>query len=486
MNISISDKVPGTTVGIDSSQASGGVSAGPFKTVFMGQMTSAGSATALSFEQIFSREEAALKYGNGSILAEMLDSWFVNNNNTPVYAVALSDAAGAVKAVRDLTFTGPATAAGTIYLYINGSLTRVGVAKDDTDADIAASVAAAVNANVRYPVTAVSALGVATLTAKNGGTVHNQIDIVFNYNSGETLPAGVGVTVAVDTAGATDPDVQDALDVMPDDIINLWVTPYTDVTNLGLVSDELNERWLPTVQLDGTSIVAFDGSTSNVIAFADALNTQHLAVMDAGLNTPTPPYLIASKVAGQVALSADIDPARPFRTLPLVGALGDTLSDKRKRNERRSLLDAGCSTHVIGSDGTVRIERMVTTYKTNEAGAADESYLNLNTELQLSYARQTYINWIDARFPRHKLAWDDATFGAGQPTVTSKDIEAASIAWYIVLASQGIFDPSGLSTFIEQSDFWRDKTNLSRVNAVLAPTLMGQLYQVDATLQFRL
>jgi phage tail sheath gpL-like len=480
-------KVPGNYAEVDNSQALQGAQAGQFKSVLIGQKTSGGTVTANQFTQVFSAPAGQLLAGAGSVLDEMIQAWFQNNPTTPVYMVALDDDGGATAATKTLTVTGPATANGTVYLYINGKLTRIGVTSGDSADDVAAAINAAINADVSLPYTSGVASDVVTLTAKNGGTLGNAIDVRINLNTGEELPAGIGIATAAGATGATDPDITDAINAVPDDVVNLWVNSLTDSTSLAALVTELDDRWSETKQIDGHAIqVAPQDTVANTVTFGNALNSEHLTVFDGGTDAPTPPYILAAMIGGQHALSASVDPARPFTTLEIDGAIGDTLTNKRSITDRDSLLNAGIATTKIDDNGTVRIERSITTYKTNGAGAIDLSYLNTNTMLQLSYYRLSYINWMQSRFPRHKLADNGFQGGAGQPIVTPNYIKAAAIAHFDELSRLGITDSSGRDDFIDNSVFVRDLSNRSLVNAVVAPKLIGQYYQLFTEIQFRL
>lgn len=480
-------KVPGVYTEVDASTALQGAQAGTFKTVLMGQKTSGGSVTAAQFTQIFSAAEGQELAGPGSALDEMIQAWFENNPVNEVYIVALDDEGGATAAEKTLTFTGPATEAGTIFLYINGRLTRIAVSNADTETDIATAVAAAVNANVSLPYTAASALGVVTLTAKNAGTIGNQIDVRVNYRTGEELPAGVTLAIAASVAGATDPDITTAIDAVPDDVVNLWINSLTDSTSLAALKTELDDRWTETKQLDGHALqVAPQDTTANTVTFGDALNSEHLTVFDGGVDAPTPPYILAAMIGGQHALTLSVDPARPMTTLEIIGALGDTLTNKRTITERDSLLNAGIATVKIDDNGTMRIERSITTYKTNDAGAIDLAYLNTNTLFQNSYYRLTYVNWMQARFPRHKLADNGFQGAAGQPIVTPNDIKIAAIGHYKEMIRLGVCDSTGLDDFIDGSVFVRDLSNRSLVTSTVPPKFIGQFYQLFTEIQFKL
>jgi phage tail sheath gpL-like len=404
--------VPGVFVTVDNSIANTALG-GPFKTVIFGQKTAGGTATAETLVQVFSEADAKEKFGVGSILANMFSEWFKNNASNEVYAIALDDAVGTSNTAT-FTITGTASATGTIYAYINGVRVMASVASGDTATVVGDSLEAAINANVDLPVTASNSTGTVTITYKNDGTIGNQLDARLNVNEGESTPAGLTNVAAVQSIGATDPDINDAIAALPDEVFNLIVNPYTDATSLTALDTELTRRWGNTVQLDGHAINAFGGTSSAVVTKGDALNSEHFTFMDSGKSTMVPPYLVAPEVGGRMAFSADADPARPFRTLQITGMVGDDPSDRRTFTEKQSILSAGIGTHNVQNDSTVVVDRLVTTYKTNAVGAVDTSYQNTNTMFNLSFMRQSFKTRMLSLYPRHKLADDGTAFGAGR------------------------------------------------------------------------
>jgi phage tail sheath gpL-like len=484
-NFGTSILVPGVYVTPDSSRAVEGALVGPTKALIIAQKTSDGTLAAETFTQVFSAADLQAKGGIGSQADEMGQYWFANNVANQVYVVLLDDEVASTAGTQTLTITGTATAAGTIYLYINGEQIQVGVSSGDTATVIGDAIVTAVGSattDAAYPVTSSNTTGTVTFTAKNKGTVGNSIDIRLNLNPTEELPAGVTGVVATGVSGATDPDIDDAIAAVPDDKINWWVSPFTDASNLGKLTTELDRRWGTLVQLDGQAVVSVEGSSSAVVTIGDTYNNEYLNIMDAGLNSPMPPYLWAAAAAGQITFSADADPARPFTTLELVGVIGDTDTDKRNFNERNSILTSGVSTHVIGDDGTVRIERMVSTYKTNQSGATDTAWRNTNTATNISFQRESLINMVNIEFPRHKLADDGTVFGSGQPIVTPGVMKGAIVDLYEQWILLGLTED--LDTFKNSLVVERDATDRSRLNATLNPILVGQFYILDATLQF--
>lgn len=484
-NFSTNILLPGAYVTPDASRAADGALVGPTKTVLIGQKTSDGTMTAEDFTQVFSAADGQGKAGIGSMLDEMMQYWFKNNPINELYVVALDDAGGATKGTQTLTVTGTATAAGTVYLYINGEQIQIAVSSGDTPTNVAAAIETAIGTattDATYPVTAGAVAGVCTLTAKNAGTVGNKIDVRLNLNTGEALPAGVSIAIATGVTGATDPDIADAIAAIPDDVINWFISPYTDATNLGKLETELDRRWGTLVQKDGQAIIGYEGSAATVVSFGNGENSPYINCMDSGVSSPMPPYLWAAACAGQVVFSADADPARPFRSLELVGIIGDTNTNKRTDAERQSMLTAGISTHLIGDDGKVRIERMVTLNKTTALGAPTKAYKNTNTPANLSFMRQSLINMVLTKYPRHKIASDGTNFPAGQPIVTPSVMKGSIVDLYEEWIKLGL--AQDVETFAESLDVTIDDLDASRFNVTMVPQLVSQFYILDATLQF--
>ncbi|HZV08744.1 MAG TPA: hypothetical protein VFF94_03265, partial [Novosphingobium sp.] len=235
------------------------------RTLLIGQMTSAGTFTANTPVRLASVSEAIAGAGFGSILAQMAGYYGNADSAGEVHALPLSDAAGAAAATGTITVTGPATAAGTIALYVAGVLVSVPVNSGDTASVIAANIAADINASsgqsistmisCGLPVTASAAAGVVTLTARNAGLAGNDIDVRVNYRGvagGEALPAGVGIAIVAMAGGASNPAITNALAALVDKTYDFIVLSLTDSTALAALKTFLSDatgRWNPLQQL---------------------------------------------------------------------------------------------------------------------------------------------------------------------------------------------------------------------------------------------
>lgn len=478
-------RVPFAYVEFDASGARRGSSVQPYKILVMGQKTSSGSVDELVPTRVTSKEQAAAYFGAGSLLHGMFTALFANNKTTEAIAIAIDDATSSAAAVGALLFGGT-LANGTLNLYIAGRLVRVPVLGSDTLAGLATRVAAVINANPALPVTAAvdgEEDKQVNLTAKNKGTLGNQIDVRLNYQDGEETPAGLTVAITAMADGATDPDVSEIIAVMGEDMYNLIALPWVDGTSLGAIEAELADRWGPIRMADGVAVAARNASHATLGTLGNSRNSEHLVVLGTK-GMPTPPWEYAAAVAGVAALSAQVDPARPFQTLPVFGVLPPASADRFTIEERNLLLHDGISTHTVDAGGTVRVERLITTYKTNPLGAADEAYLDLTTLLTISYLRYDFRNYFMGKYPRHKLASDGTRFAPGQAVITPKIGKAEAIAKFREWEGRGLVE--NIDQFKEELIVERNSQDPNRLDFFLPPDLVNQLVVTAVKIGFRL
>lgn len=476
-------KVPFVYIEFDNKRAVSGPGVQPYKTLLIGQKTSSGGQAAEVPVPLFTADEARDKFGAGSMLHKMAQAYFANNSTTETWAVALDDAGGAAAASGTFTVTGTATESGTIYAYVGGQQVQVGVANGDNATTIAAAIATAINDEDTLQCIAGSSSGTVNVVAKNKGTTGNQIDLRLNYNDGEEFPSGVSVSAGAMASGATDPDIQDAIDAIGSEQYNVIVHPYTDANNLTALEAELDDRWGPLVQNDGVAISSKRDSYANLVTLGDSRNS-HLSSIIANIGVPQSPWQLASAAAARIAASAQIDPARPFQTLQLTGMNVPTVSERPLDSQRDQLLKHGIATVVNSPGGVLRIERMRMTYKENEFGAADESYADMNTVLTLSYLRYSLRTRLLLRYPRHKLANDGTRYAAGQAIVTPKVVRSEIILLFKEWEELALVE--GISQFKKDLIVERNANDVNRLDVLLPPDLVNQLRVIGAQVQFLL
>jgi phage tail sheath gpL-like len=475
-------RVPFVAVEFDNTRAQRGPALLPYRTLLIGQRRSTGTATANSLHRVTSADQVLTLAGRGSMLHRMAKAYFANNRFTETWIGVLDDNGAGVAATGTITVTGPSTAAGTISLYLGGVRVPVAVASGTAQNDIATAIAAAINADLDLPVTAAAATNVVTVTFRHKGLVGNEYDIRTNYQVGESTPAGVSVAIVGMASGTTNPTLTTLIANLGDSWYQVIAHPYTDATSLAAIEAELTSRFGPTRMIDGVAFTAKNDTLSNLGTLGDSRNSPHSSIV-ATNQSPTPPMEYAAAVAAVAAYYGNIDPARPFQTLPLAGVVPPAEADLFTLEERNLLLYDGISTtKVVGS--TVQIERLITTYKTNAAGSADTSYLDVTTMLTVQYLRYSFRAQIASRYPRHKLANDGTRYGAGQAVITPQIGKAEAINWFRSMEELGLLE--NFDQFKQDLVVERNASDPNRLDFLLPPDIINQLIVTGAQIQFAL
>lgn len=484
--ISASLLTPGVYIEYDSSRAVSSSAVMPNVTLIIGQRLSAGTVAAEVPTSVPSATKGEEFFGHGSILAQMIEAYKAANPYTELWAVALDDEGAGTAATGTFAFSGTATEDGVIYGYIGGEQITVAVSSGDTNTVVGTALTAAVTAHVADSNLPVSAAGTdtVTITCLHKGTLGNEIDLRLNHNSGESLPAGITcvVTGMGDViAGATDPDVADAIAAMGDGWYNTVISAYADDTNQDLLEAEALSRWHPYEQRDMLTYIGALGSQSTLTALGNTRNNRFTVLMGGGLS-PTPPWIWATVAAA--VRNNESDPARPVRSLQLTGVVAPKRSEEFTQTERNTLLTDGVSTFTVGQDGNPYIEWLITTYQTNAASVTDISYRKVTTMLNLAYLRYSMRVRLALRFPRHKLAADGTLFSPGQAIATPSLIRAVLLDLFATSwqYDQGLVED--FDQFKEDLIVEINSSDTDRCDIRLSPNLIGQLLRIGAQVQF--
>lgn len=414
------------------------------KVLFVGQKTSAGTATAGDLVQNIPNDKSwDTLFGVDSMLAAMVRSARGANQVTQFDAIPLSDAGLAVAASGVVAFTGPATTDGILTVVVGSSVNHsyeVVIADTDTATTIGAALAAAINADTTCPVNAVNTLGSVALTAVNLGEEGNTISLRV---SGSV--AGVGVTLTAMNGGATNPSLTGLFDVIENMRYQTIVFPSTYDSDF--LADYLDSVFnVNNNILDGVGIQSITDTFANLVTLGNTFNSKSLTLLGNNAVVGNPlysgssmlelGYVIASNEAALRSLrltdganisgivTATVSAAdttggpaiaslpyfnTPFAQLPLIdNGLEFT------QVEIDALKDAGIG--VIGNNlsrTTVINGEIVTTYKFDSASNPDISFKYLNYVDTMSNIREYYFNNLKNRFSQCRL-----TTGDIQPTRT--------------------------------------------------------------------
>lgn len=461
------------------------------KTLLIGQKLATGTASVNTPMLVSRTDEAKQEFGVGSMLASMHEVVRKNDPLGEVWCIALADDDAAVAATGKVSITGPATASGTIYLYVAGQLVKTGVTTGDAATAIATAMVAAINANKNLPVTAAvngtNAYEV-DLTARWKGETGNDITLMLNYYGsagGEKTPAGVAMTITAMASGATNPDIADAIAVMGDEEYDFIIHPYTDTANLNALRDEMNDttgRWAYNRQVYGHVYTAKRDTLANLVTFGSARNDQHNTIAGFEATVPSPVWEYAAAYGSRNAVFIKADPARPTQTGALTGILPATQGSLFTLAERQSLLSNGvASSYTQG--GVVKVERAITTYQKNQFDELDTSYLDSETLHTSSTVIRRLRSAVTSKYPRHKVADDGTRFGAGQAIVTPNIIRGTMIDEYFQMERIGLVENAALFAkylIVERAE------DPNRMNVLFPADYVNQLRVFALINQFRL
>ena len=479
----VSNRVPGVYVEMDPSQANTATELQ--NSLLFGQMLPTGTATPNEPVLIESKTQILQLCGQGSMLANMAQRYVTDDQFGPCYIVPLQDNATGQPATGTITVTGPATAPGTINCYIGGIRTQCAVSNGDTADAIATNLTAAINANADLGVTAAAAAAVITLTTVHKGQAMNGTDVRFDYYGtagGEYGVAGVGLAVVAMSGGTANPVLDTALANLSDQNFDFICMPYTDTVSLNAIQEFLSDatgRWSWEQMIYGGAFAAYSGTLGACSTFGNSRNDQHVSIM-AYNDSPDPPWIWAAVMMAYAASSLRVDPGLPLQYMA-TELKPPPIASRWTIGERNTLLYDGMSTFRVNDAGQVIMERMCTTYQKNAAGAADDSYLDVETMFGLMFVARDLTNFLLTRYMRKKLVSDQTPIMPGSNCVNSLMIKASVVQEYRVLQTNGYVqnaDAFAAAVVVEDAG--------NGLVKILAPVdLVNQLRQIAILLQFR-
>lgn len=465
----------------------------PWKNLIIGQPLSSKNA-GTKVTQIFDDASADALYGAGSQLALMIRAFRKNAGSMELYALPVNDKADSTKASGKITVTVSGTdstptlapASGVLRIRIGGQSLPVGVKIGDTAHDIAAEICEAVNEKSNLAVTATCADASAdvVLAAKNAGLCGNDIDIRFNHSYGEEFPNGVSLSRTAMANGGVDPVYESA--GIAALIVGVWYNGIAigsnDEDNVDYMKSILDERWTATVQQTGVLYFCKSGTVTETATAAKKYNSQ-MFEFPAIVGIPTPPFETAAAVLGAIAPIALNDPAVPLSNWPVKGVIAPKPEDAPILAEQNALLKAGAALLSSGSDGTVYLKRMVTTYKRNSAGVSDTSYQQLEKVHTLSFLRWDWNNYLAGKYPHHKLADDGNSFGPDQKVMTPSLGKAEVLTRYQYWMKLGLVQ--NFDAFRDNVVVERDAVDDTALCFLIPADLIDQLLICKSKLQFK-
>ena len=462
----------------------------PSRILLIAQKLLTGSGIVLNRNQVIRSSDGAALGGVGSMADQMVNALFAAQQNIPTDLILVADASGATKATGTITIAGTWTMNGTFPLEVAGVYLGVGFASTDTPTTLAADIVAAVNAygqpqGVALPVTAANTAGVVTFTARHGGLCGNDIKLEVGALVGDSLAPGMTATVVGMSGGATNPAISTVISAINNIRYSDIVCPWQDESNIQALTAELDRRYGAMVKLDGTGYVVFTGSFSTIQTTKSYVNGKCLTAMGI-TNPPTVPWALAAAFGGMAATKLTDDPARQLRGLALPGIVGSRPVDHMYDQERELLLEGGVSTFTELVDGTVVLERVVSTYLTNSEGVPDPAWQDIMTSKVMTRVRYDWRNYWGLLYPRNKLAPDGSIAAQYDPSVVTPN--RAKGSW---IARCRLYEQAGWLTdmttglkLAQQAVFMIDPNNKNRLLGTQPLNIIGNMMTLADIITF--
>ena len=280
--LSQNDPVPGTYLEINFAQGPVAGDGAEKVAVLVGNKLPSGSATVDTVlygpdtpARLQTEGDAINLFGAGSELHRMFRVFATINQSTPLYAVAVTESAGA-QAVGTFTLATTATRNCSLRILLAAATIEVPIAVGDTPTVVAAAAVSAVNARTELPAIASSALGVVTLSAKQKGPRGNglryMVQVVSDASPGTTV---AGATVDTGFTGGTTADSSTAaLATLLTKRHYYIVSAASDSVQVVALASQIQSQASPLTGLRQRGFACWNGTLASGISLAQGANDE--------------------------------------------------------------------------------------------------------------------------------------------------------------------------------------------------------------------
>ena len=431
-----------------------GLPANPVDVLLIAQGLSTGIVDQLVPTRVFGAADASLYFGAGSIAHLATKAAFESNPYLRLTVITVDDSGTGVAATGTFALSGPATGAGVFTARIGNRSVNVAVASTDTASTVGAAIKAQIDLIAHeLPVTATVDTGTVTLTARNKGTLGNEIPI-----STESTAAGLTCVDTGMASGANDPDIgatSSVLDTVLPGSYNLYISTLNDAASLGdlkahidLISNAIEQR--PTLCVFGFTHKSDTYANCKTLC-GTTLN--HWRTTCGYLRgTRSISWEVAVAYGAQIAYEEN--PTMPLNDVVLKGIHAPAVGSRFSRTEQEDLLNSGVTPlHVVAGE-EVAIVRAITTYTKNASSVADPTRLDISVPRALDFVRYSCRYRVTIRYPRRKNT------GAFRKNLRSDLLDVLYL-----LEAPGVEVVQNMATWEEYLIVEEDSQDDTRVNA---------------------
>ena len=469
--------VPGSYTEIRDVPAPGTLTGMPLRPIIVGQTANAALAGQL-YQNVTVRQVEGL-FGAGSILSQAVRGFTTEEPTLSVDVVAVAIPKDGRPASGAISFTGTPQRAGTVAVYLSGQRVSWSVQASDSPQSVASGLLAAINASTLAQNTGLTAAvgsdqASVVLTAGEGGTVTNDIDIRASSALSDQVP-GLTMNVTDMSGGTGTPDITPAILALGDTWYTDVVLLQNDTAAVQAFVTEARRRNGAMIAKDMRVTVGLRASLGQALAFQQGFVTAEELILFPWESPRASTWQMAAALGAVVSQSLNADPSRQLRGLPLntLSGLGPEHGDDFTFAQRNVLLGNGCSTVSVNGDGSVALQRVVTARVQQPDTGTTSGVWDVMLPAIGARVRYEWDQYVEATYSRFKLADDGSPLANQDGVVTPKTLKASWISQCLLYGQQGWIDD--VATTGPQAVFERDATDRNRVNTSLLIRPMGNL-----------
>jgi phage tail sheath gpL-like len=261
---------------------------------------------------------------------------------------------------------------------------------------------------------------------------------------------------------------------------------YTDAGNLAVINQWLDDRSDAMLMLDCIAFTAKKETFANLETLGNSINNEWHVILE-NVASPSLDFEKASAVMGGFAFTQNQGIGNrvvPFQAKKIAGILPAKKNQRFNEAQRNSLLYNGISTF-YEMNGFEYTDQLITTYKENQFGGEDWSYLYPETLEGLRYLRWDTVNYLRNKYPNRVIGEEGVKYGPGNTnviTLSSLKNDLIGRAFSVWLLNNLINNPE---EFKELFIIETNSTNANRIDMRLVPTIAKGLRQIAGKISFK-
>lgn len=407
-----SDKTPRTAIAFDRTSGVKSTVDTTREVLLVGMQHSTGTVAVNIPTPLLREDDGATYFGVGSHIDIACRAAFKANPFVLLHAVGVAEAG--TKATATVVFATTATANGSYYLRIGGRAISIDIATGDTATVIGDALVTAITAAHLIdplPVSAANVSGTVTFTARNGGTIANNIQLRHGGALGNGFDASLATTATLSGAVMGSVVAGSGSAVVTSALAASTGRRYHVIADL--LSDQTSGAAMEThtdTEADGEHghgciyVQVLNGTQSACTTQALALNSSRGVLYS--INT-TETWSVAACGALAADESAEEVPTRPRNGRKIKGILAPPVEKRWTRTETRTLINNGCTPLFVAPGEDVCVMRFVSMGVKNSAGSYDYSCLDMTKFLAFDYFRDAVTLMFQTNYERARWADSD-------------------------------------------------------------------------------